>query len=102
MSDRGMMKWAPYKSLVEQSEFLEQMRFEKNKKAKPTISEDQKEEINRVLTDYRGQTIAITYYHDGYLYKLKTTIKRIDVENQRLIFPSGKLLFKDIIKIENI
>ena len=42
MSDRGMMKWAPYRSLVEQSEFLEQMRYQKNKKDRPTLTEDRK------------------------------------------------------------
>ena len=35
MSDRGMKKWAPFASLIEQSEFLEQMHYEKNKIAIP-------------------------------------------------------------------
>lgn len=101
MSDRGMMKWAPYRSLVEQSEFLDQMRYQKNKKAKPTISDDQIEEINRVLSNYKGEIVGITYYHDGYTYLIKTKIKRIDIENQQLILPQGKLQFKDIVRIEN-
>ena len=101
MSDRGMMKWAPYRSLVEQSEFLEHMRYEKNKKARPTLTEDRKEEINRVLQNYKGEVVGITYYSDGYTYLLKTTIKRIDIENQQLILPQGKLKFRDIVRIEN-
>ena len=32
MNDRGMVKWMPYQSLVEQSSFLARMRYEKNKK----------------------------------------------------------------------
>ncbi len=101
MSDRGMMKWAPYRSLVEQSEFLEHMRYEKNKKARPTLTEDRKEEINRVLQNYKGEIVGITYYSDGYTYLLKTKIKRIDIENQQLILPQGKLKFRDIVRIEN-
>ncbi len=101
MSDRGMMKWAPYRSLVEQSEFLNKMKYEKNKKPRPTLTEDRKEEINRVLVNYQGETVGITYYHDGYNYLIKTTIKRIDIENQQLILPEGKLKFRDIIRIEN-
>lgn len=101
MSDRGMMKWAPYKSLVEQSEFLEQMRYEKNKKGRPSITDDRAEEINRILTNYQGEIVSITYFSDGYTYLLKTKIKRIDIENQQLILPLGKLKFQDIIKIEN-
>lgn len=101
MSDRGMMKWAPYRSLVEQSEFLNQMKYEKNKKARPTLSDDQMEEINRILQHYQGEVLGITYYLDGYTYLIKTKIKRIDVENQQLILPKGKLKFRDIVKIEN-
>lgn len=101
MSDRGMMKWAPYRSLVEQSEFLDQMRYQKNKKERPTLTEDRKEEINRVLQNYKGEILGITYYSDGYTYLIKTKIKRIDVENQQLILPEGKLKFRDIVKIEN-
>ncbi len=101
MSDRGMMKWAPYRSLVEQSEFLNQMRYEKNKKTRPTLTEDRMEEINRVLQNYQGEIVGITYYSDGYTYLIKTKIKRIDIENQLLILPQGKLKFRDIVKIEN-
>ena len=101
MSDRGMMKWAPYRSLVEQSEFLEQMRYQKNKKPRPTITDDQAEEINRVLQNYKGEIVSITYYSDGYTYLIKTKIKKIDVENQQLILPEGKLKFRDVVKIEN-
>ena len=101
MSDRGMMKWAPYRSLVEQSEFLEQMRYQKNKKGRPVLTDDLKEEINRVLQNYKGEILSITYYSDGYTYLLKTKVKRIDIENQQLILPQGKLKFRDIIKIEN-
>ena len=101
MSDRGMMKWAPYRSLVEQSEFLEHMRYEKNKKTRPLLTEDRVEEINRVLQNYHGETVGITYYSDGYTYLIRTPIKRIDVENQILILPAGKLKFCDIIRIEN-
>ena len=34
-NDRGMVKYQPYKSLVEQSAILARMRYEKNKQSKP-------------------------------------------------------------------
>lgn len=101
MSDRGMMKWAPYRSLVEQSEFLDKMKYQKNRKPKPTLSEDQIQHINQVLVDYRGEIVSIKYYHNGYTYKVKTKIKKIDVENQRLIIEQGKMPFNVILDIEN-
>jgi hypothetical protein len=40
MSDRGMMKWAPYKSLDQQATYLAKMAYEAGKKARPLHSSD--------------------------------------------------------------
>ena len=45
MSDRGMKKFAPYASLIEQNDYLERMRYEKNKIEKPKLSSEKAEEI---------------------------------------------------------
>lgn len=102
MSDRGMKKWAPFSSLIEQATCLEAMKYERNKIPKPVLTDDQIEKINYVLTSYkRGQTVKIRFYNDGYLYEIETQIKRIDLENQRLILEHGKLDYNQIIDIEN-
>ena len=36
--DRGMMKYAPYQSLIEQSASLRKLRYNKNKKEKTTYA----------------------------------------------------------------
>lgn len=99
MSDRGMMKWAPYKSLVEQSECLEEMRYKKNKIEKPILSIDQKEKINAILAHYHGQTLLFEYFNDGYIYKISTTIKSIDKYRKVLILPEGEMPFSSIVNI---
>ena len=102
MSDRGMKKWAPFSSLIEQATCLEQMKYERNKIPKPVLTDDQKEKINYVLSSYKkGQTIKIKFYNDGYLYEIETQIKRIDLENRQLILVNGKLAFENIIDIDN-
>jgi len=101
MSDRGMKKWAPFSSLIEQSTCLEQMRYEKNKIDKPLISNERAEKINQILINYAGQDVEIKYFYDGYLYSIVTKIKRIDKEFKKLILPNGSLSFKDIIDIES-
>ena len=102
MSDRGMKKWAPFSSLIEQATCLEQMRYERNKIEKPVLTDDQMEKINYVLQTYkRGQTVKIKFYNDGYLYQIETQIKRIDLENRCLILTNGKLGFENIIDIDN-
>lgn len=101
MSDRGMKKWAPYSSLIEQATCLEEMRYQRNKIPKPVLSEDQKEKIEFALQNYKkGREITIKFYNDGYLYLIKTKIKRIDLENRKLILFDGKLDFSNIIDIE--
>lgn len=100
MSDRGMKKWAPYSSLIEQATCLEEMRYKRNKVEKPIMTQDLIEKINYTLTNYRGGPINIKFYYDGYFYVINKEIKRIDVENQTLIFPDGKLKFSQIVDIE--
>ena len=103
MSDRGMKKWAPFSSLIEQATCLEQMRYQRNKIDKPVLSDDQKEKINYILQTYKkGQIVKIKFFNDGYLYFINTQIKRIDLENRRLILEHGKLDFSNVIDIENI
>ncbi len=99
MSDRGMKKWAPFASLIEQSEFLEAMYYEKNKKDKPKISSERAEEINRILTNYHGEVVIIQYFYDGYVYKIETILKRIDVLNRKLILEDGSIPFSALVDL---
>lgn len=102
MSDRGMKKWAPYSSLIEQATCLEEMRYERNKVEKPVLTQDRQEKINRVLQNYRGETLKIRFWYDGYFYVIEKPIKRIDLDNKKLIFEKGKLPFNLIIDIEDL
>ena len=101
MSDRGMKKWAPYSSLIEQATCLEEMKYQRNKIERPILSEDRKEKINYILQSYqKGQIVKIEFFNDGYLYFINTTIKRIDLENRKLILEHGKLDFINLIDID--
>ena len=103
MSDRGMKKWAPFSSLIEQATCLEKMKYERNKIPRPILTDDQKEKINYVLQTYqKGQTVKIKFYSDGYLYLIENQIKRIDLENRCLVLTSGKLKFENLIDIDNM
>ena len=100
MSDRGMKKWAPFSSLIEQSTILNEMFYEKHKQEKPSISKERAEKINQILSNYSGQKLRIKYYYDGYIYELSTVVKRIDSINKKLIFEEGNMPFKEIIDID--
>ena len=101
MSDRGMKKWAPFSSLIEQATCLEEMKYQRNRISKPVLTDDQIEKINYVLQSYRkGQFVKIKFFHDGYLYEITTTIKKIDLENRILVLENGKLNFSILIDID--
>ncbi len=101
--NRGMKKWAPYKSLNEQADFIVDMIKTKNKIERPMVFYEQKEKINNILINYHHQELAITFYNDGQIIKTNTKLHRIDLENHRLYFNKYSFIsFMDLIDIENI
>lgn len=100
MSDRGMKKWAPYKSLNEQWDTLDKM-SEEEYIEKPKISNEEAEEINEKLVNYSGEEYTFYYYKRGKVLKEKTTIKKIDVFNHKLILDNGvSIPLKDLVGIK--
>lgn len=67
MSDRGIKKFAPFKSLNNQDKYIKSVVDEKNKTNKPELSEDQKEEIYYKLTTLMSKDtlVRVTYFKDG-------------------------------------
>ena len=100
MSDRGMKKWAPYKSLNEQWDTLDKM-SEEEYIEKPKISNEEAEEINEKLVNYSGEEYTFYFYKRGKILKEKTTIKEIDVFNHKLILDNGvSIPLKDLVGIK--
>ena len=103
MSDRGMKKWAPYKSLVEQTDSLRNLTSKSDKVERPELSSDEEEKINFLLINYHGQPVEISYYKDERIYKINTTIKKIDRDLKRLILEDRQIIsLFDLVGIENI
>lgn len=102
MSDRGMKKWAPYKSLVEHDPAINNMQKERNKISKPKISSETAEEINELLSNYHGQEVIITYYRNGEIKDKNAIIKKIDpLERKLLLLERGTITFSELIYIKN-
>ena len=102
MSDRGMKKWAPYKSLIEHDPALNKMKSDRHKIDKPKISSEEAESINEILTNYHGQIVVITYYRNSELLTLEATIKKIDPIARCLILEEKKkITFSELISLKN-
>ena len=103
MSERGMKKWAPYKSLPEQEKYLKKLKEEQEKPVRPEISPDEMEEINEILVNYAGEEVLITYWRNEKINSVSTIIKRIDVDNKKIVLPDRKTIyFSELIKIERL
>ena len=101
MSDRGMKKWAPYKTLEDQWSTLDNLYKSEEKIEKPLISNEVAEEINDKLVNYQGQEYEFYYYKNGRILKEKSTIKKIDAFNRNLLLTNGiKISLRDLIGIK--
>jgi hypothetical protein len=78
MKDRGMVKWAPYKSLTEQGDFMMAMHHKKNAIEKPRISSDKAESINNLFVGYNGENVAVSFYLAGSIKESRGIIDKID------------------------
>ena len=103
MSDRGMKKWNAYKSLVDHTEMIAEMNSRSEKVSKPELSPDEEEKINNRLVHYNGQPVELSYFKDDRIYKINTTIRRIDIYEKKLILEDGQIIkLFDLINIENV
>ena len=101
MADRGMKKWLPFASLVEQQEYLNKMLYEKNKIARPLVSVERARKIDTILKLYPDLVLNFELYIDGYLYKYKGKIQHIDKNRKIIYFDEFFLPIRDIVDIDN-
>lgn len=101
MSDRGIKKWAPYKTLNEQWSTLEELHKNEERVERPTISNEVAEEINDKLVNYNGEELEFYYYKNGRILKEKSTIKKIDAMERKIYLTNGvKILLKDLVGLK--
>ena len=101
MSDRGMKKWAPYKTLNEQWSTLEELHKNEERVERPTISNEVAEEINDKLVNYNGEELEFYYYKNGRILKEKSTIKKIDAMERKIYLTNGvKILLNDLVGLK--
>ena len=101
MSDRGIKKWAPYKTLSEQDFNMSKQKEKEQKIEKPKISADFAEEINEILVNYQGENLLIKYYKNGKILEVEGIIKKIDPYEKKLVLLTRKTIaISDIVSIE--
>lgn len=103
MSDRGIKKWAPYKSLIEQDFTLKEQKEKEQKIEKPKISAEFAEEINEILVNYQGEELEIKYYKNGKIFTLRDKIKKINSYERSIIISTGKIIkLSDLVSLSRM
>jgi hypothetical protein len=99
MSDRGMKKWAPYASLIEQKGTISKMKNHREKVKKPQLSQEMANEINESLLRAKDQNVVIDYFFEGSKHRISGLVTRINYEQKWLMINEFKLSFVLILSI---
>ena len=103
MSERGMKKWAPYKSLNEQQSYLDKLHEKQEKVERPRISSDEADNINEILVNYHGEELLIEYWRNEKINAVSSILSKIDPINKKIVLPLRKTIyFSELIRIERI
>ncbi len=103
MSERGMKKWAPYKSLIEQEKYLKKVSQKNEKQERPQISSDEAENINEILVNYHGEELEITYWRNDKINTISSILVKIDPENKKIVLPERRTIyFNELISLERV
>ncbi|HDA6617129.1 TPA: YolD-like family protein [Staphylococcus aureus] len=83
---RGMIKWAPFATLPEQFETIQQYIIGQNKITRPVLSDDQLAELNIRLHEalQYAQPVEVKFYNNGFVDSVRLTIYRIDAINYEI------------------
>ncbi|CAA5543123.1 yolD-like family protein [Staphylococcus aureus] len=83
---RGMIKWAPFATLPEQFETIQQYINDQNKITRPVLSDDQLAELNIRLHEalQYAQPVEVKFYNNGFVDSVRLTIYRIDAINYEI------------------
>lgn len=85
--DRGIIKWAAFDALIGFNSMLKEMKHKLGKIDKPILSEDDFENMNRVIKQAISDKleVIITFYQDGYSKTTFGYIKKLDFNNKEII-----------------
>ena len=103
MQDRTYIKWAPFNSVISDKIIINDLLKSKNKISKPTLSEDQIENLNNKIFEAYTNHLKINMfiYKNQNIIKLIGFINNINVTKKYIIFNKSHIFFNQILKISN-
>lgn len=102
MHKREDVKWAPFNAVMNGENIVQEILNEKSKINKPSLSEEQVEELEKMILEafYDKNEVVITYYLDGYLKIATGKIEKLDKITKKVTLNNHlELYFANIIQI---
>ncbi len=103
MSDRKMIKWQPFDSVMHTKKIVNELSYKKEKIETPILSADQYEEIefNIKYAIDNNIMVEIKYFNNGNILIFTGNIKKIDKIKTKIIFSNYfSLYFSQIIFVK--
>lgn len=100
--DRGIIKWAAFDALSGYHSMLKEMQHRLGKKAKPVLSDDDYELLNRSMQEAMNshQEVELQYYSDGYIKTTYGQIKKLDFVNKTVVLTTyEKIKADDVVNL---
>jgi len=101
--DRGMIKWAPFTSVVDPNYIVNNICEKKDKVEKPIFTEETLNEFEEFIK-YSLETneeLNIEYYKNGKIFKIKESVLKIDTLSKTVYLSNNhKLHFNNIVNIQ--
>jgi len=104
MHDRGMIKWMPFNSVINGKDLVNSIEKEKNKIVKPTLSDEQIQDIENNILESMINKIPLnfTIYQGGFTKEIKGIVINIDSIKQKIYLDNHQYLyFREIISVFN-
>ncbi len=102
MNDRGIVKWAPFNSVINGNQLLDEINYERNRISKPVLSEEQIADLEEnIITAYSERSIINLYfYKNGCINIINGQITKLDPVNKIItINNKTRIYFNNIIDI---
>lgn len=102
MNDHGIVKWAPFNSVINGNQLLDEINYERNRISKPVLSEEQIADLEEnIITAYSERSIINLYfYKNGCINIINGQITKLDPVNKIItINNKTRIYFNNIIDI---
>lgn len=100
-TDRGMIKWQPFDSVISSKTLINNIILEKSKVNKPILSEEEIEDIEEKIIEayYLQNEVVLQVYKNGFFKEFNGKIKKIDGVRKMVYLNNMMIFFNQIISI---